>query len=286
MEKERKHQHISDVLPLALITGASSGIGAEFARQIAATKRYQLVLVARRTSRLHDLARELRNVCPETQIHVESCDLSVESERLALIRSVEELDSPIHLLVNNAGFGSLGPFSQGNWQWESAMIEVNISAVMHLCHAFLPAMLQQRRGSIINVCSTASFQALPYMATYAASKAFLLNFTLALSEEHRDSGVTFLAHCPGPTESEFHQVVGLSEKIAALPCMETATVVSQALSAHTRGKRILVNGRLNRLLSSLSCIFPRSLSLYFAARALRPYLHKTESRLDNSEQIR
>jgi hypothetical protein len=263
-----------DKLPLALITGASAGIGAEYARQIAQKGKHSLLLVARRKDRLERLAQNLTELYPTGEYHIQICDLRSEKQRQALIDRTNNLSSELALLVNNAGYGSLGPFIDADWRSEAEMIEVNIKAPMHLCHALVPSMISRGSGAVINLCSTASYQAMPFMATYGASKSFLLYFTVALAEEHKNSGIKFLAQCPGPTDSEFHLVVGLPYKIDKIPCMSAHEVVKQALAASDKGKNILINGRLNLLAASLNRLLPKTLSAKIVARALLPYLQR------------
>jgi hypothetical protein len=261
-------------LPFALVTGASGGIGAEYARQIANKEKYSLLLVARRRDRLEHLVEELREIHPKGTFLIEVCDLRSKEQRLALIDRARKLESGLELLVNNAGYGSLGPYLDSNWSWEEEMIEVNVTAPMHLCHALIPQMLGRGQGAVINLCSTAAYQAMPFMATYGATKAFLLHFTIALAAEFEESGIKFLAHCPGPTESEFHLVVGLPNKIDKIPCMSAKEVVSQALTASEKGKNICINGWFNFLAASLNRLTPKTLSARVVAKSLRPYILK------------
>src|SRR5512144_962182 len=182
----------------ALVTGASSGIGEQFARQLA-ERGYDLVLVARRADRLQKLAGEL----PVTS-HVLACDLGREAGTLP--GQVEELGVAVDLLVNNAGFGLRGPFLDSDAERDAEMVRVNCEAIVVLTRAFLPAMVERGRGGVITVASTAGMQPLPYESVYAATKAFALNFSDALHAELRDSGVRVLAVNPGPVPTEWQQV--------------------------------------------------------------------------------
>ena len=187
----------------ALITGASSGIGEQFARQLAA-RGYDLILVARRKDRLEELAEQL-----PTTAHVIACDLATEADELP--GKVEKLGVDVDLLVNNAGFGLRGRFLELDPERQAEMVRVNCEAVVTLTHAFLPAMVERGRGGVITVASTAGMQPLPYEATYGASKAFAINFTEALWMELRGTGVKTLAVNPGPVPTEWQEVAGYEE---------------------------------------------------------------------------
>lgn len=246
----------------AVVTGASSGIGVEFARGLAQRGKYNLVLVARRGDRLEALKTELEaslsRFQPEHRPTV-SCivsDLSSESGRDFLSKELEFQDSEIEVFINNAGFGSYGEFVKHDVRRELEMVRLNCQAPLELCHRFLPGMLKRGRGQIINVCSTAAFLPIPYMATYAATKAFLLEYSLALAAEVRSRGVNVLAHCPGPTESEFHIAAGLKDKLKHLPTSTAREVAEEALSASERGRNLLVNGISNKLLVLASRFLP------------------------------
>ena len=188
----------------ALITGASSGIGEQFARQLA-DRGYELILVARREDRLKKLADEL-----PTKAHVITCDLGADAAELPG-QVVDQLGAEVDLLVNNAGFGLRGRFAELPAERQAEIVRVNCEAVVILTRAFLPAMIERGRGGVITVASTAGMQPLPYEATYGASKAFALNFTEALHVELRGTGVKALAVNPGPVPTEWQQVAGYEE---------------------------------------------------------------------------
>lgn len=243
--------------PAILLTGASSGLGAEYARQLHRSDPRTLLLVARRTERLEALAAELGE-----RVQVFTSDLRDRQSRESLIASIRERGFRVELLINNAGYGSLGPFAASDQQWELEMIELNCKAPVHLTRALLPELLACGKGAIINVCSTAAFQPMPYMATYGSTKSFLHNFSTALAAECGPK-LQVIAHCPGPTKSEFHLVVGLAEKLAFIPSAETAPVVAAALRRLKSGRSgTVVTGRLNLFFSQLNRLFPR----WFAAR--------------------
>lgn len=221
----------------ALITGASSGIGEEFARQLA-RRGYELVLVARRKDRLEQLAEQV-----PTTAHVIECDLAFEAEELA--GRVERLGADVDLLVNNAGFGLRGHFLGLDAEREAEMVRVNCEAVVRLTHAFVPGMVERGSGGVITVASTAGMQPLPYETTYAASKAFAISFMEALSMELRGTGVRALVVNPGPVKTEWQAVAGYDENTRTIPGMISAEqCVADALRAYDRGKRSMIPGRL------------------------------------------
>ena len=260
----------------ALITGASSGIGEAYALAVAEKGNYNLLLVARRSERLRGLRSKIEQKwekLPWEQrpgVREFSTDLSSNSARLSLLEQLEEEHLEVDMLVNNAGFGSLVRFSESEAQRELSMLEVNCAAPLHFCHYFLPLMQSRAHGIIINVCSTAAYQPMPYMATYAATKAFLLHFTVALASEARESGVTVLAHCPGPTQSEFHLTLGLTKKVDILPAATAQQVVAEALLAAQKRQTICINGLTNRCLAGAT----RFLSKKFSARLVKSTLEK------------
>ena len=248
----------------ALITGASSGIGEEFARQLAG-RGYELVLVARREDRLLKLAEGL-----PTTAHVVACDLA--SEAPDLHGKVEGLGVQVDLLINNAGFGLRGRFSDLPAERQAEMVRVNCEAVVTLTSAFLPRMLDRDRGGVITVASTAGMQPLPYEAVYGASKAFALNFTEALHAELRSTSVRVLSVNPGPVPTEWQQVAGY-EAVGGqmMPgAIEADQVVSEALAAYDRGKRSLVPGRFFRNFMRVNAPAPRSVKLAVSERMYRP----------------
>lgn len=188
----------------ALITGASSGFGSEFARQLAPDAR-ALVLVARRESRLQELKRELETRHPGLRVRVHAADLARPEEVGALVRRLGEWDLHVNFLVNNAGIGDHGPFSTGDWDKIQAMLDLNVVALTRLTHALLPMLRAGGRGAILNVSSIAGLLPLPHMSVYAATKAYVNSFSDGLRMELRRSGVTVTALLPGPSETEFLQ---------------------------------------------------------------------------------
>jgi uncharacterized protein len=249
-------------VPTALVTGASSGIGEQFARQLA-ERGYELVLVARRAERLEKLAGELA-----TQTHVVSCDLG--SEASSLPAKVRGLGVEIDLLVNNAGFGTHGRFWEVDEGRDAEMVRVNCEAVVILTRAFLPAMIERRSGGVIVVASTAGMQPLPYEATYSASKAFALNFTDALHTELRGTGVKALSVNPGPVPTEWQAVADFEEGPDRLPgVIEADQVVSEALAAYEKGRRSMIPGATFRWFMRFSSLGPRAVQLRVAERMYR-----------------
>jgi uncharacterized protein len=251
----------------ALITGASSGIGAAFARTLAAQGTH-LILVARSEDRLRDLANAL--VSQHTiRADVLAADLSRPEAGQELFAATQHLALPVDILINNAGFGTYGPFDSLDAEREQQEIMLNVTAVVGLTHRFLPAMLARRSGAIINVASTAAFQPVPYMAVYGASKAFVLSFSEALWAEYRSKGIRVLALCPGPTSTDFFDVVGTED--AGLGSKETPEkVVQVALRALERGRPAVISGRQNALLANAVRFAPRGLVARMGAGMMRP----------------
>jgi uncharacterized protein len=246
----------------ALITGASSGIGEEFAKALA-ERGYDLVLVARRKERLQQLAEGLA-----TEAHAVECDLGSEVAELA--GKVSQLGVEIDLLVNNAGFGTRGHFLQIPEGRDAELVRVNCEAVVILARAFLPAMVERGRGGMITVASTAGMQPLPYEATYGASKAFAINFTEALREELRGTGVKTLAVNPGPVKTEWQSVAGYDEETRIMPGMISARqCVEDSLRAYDRGRRSVIPGRLFPWVMRASKA-PKPIKLRITERIYRP----------------
>ena len=246
----------------ALITGASAGIGEEFARQLA-RRGNDLILVARRKDRLEKLAEEV-----PTTAHVIECDLGSEAAKLP--DKVAKLGVEVDLLVNNAGFGTRGRFLELDPEREAEMVRVNCEAIVTLTHAFLPAMVERRRGGLITVASTAGMQPLPYETTYGASKAFAITFMEALSMELRGTGVRCLVVNPGPVQTEWQQVAGYDENTRIMPGMISAEeCAADALRAYDRGKRSVIPGRLFPWFMR-GTVAPKPIKLRVTERIYRP----------------
>lgn len=248
----------------ALVTGASSGLGAEFARQLAA-RGYELVLVARREERMRELAEEL-----PTQAQVVSCDLA--NDAASLPGKVEQLGAQVDLLVNNAGFGTYGRFIEIPEGRDAEMVRVNCEAVVVLTRAFLPAMTERGRGGVIVVASTAGLQPLPYETSYSASKAFAITFTEALSEELRGTGIKAMVVNPGPVPTEWQAVSGDLKGTDRIPgaTIEASQAVEESLQAFDRGKRSVIPGRRMRWFIRATKPGPRAVQLRVTERMYRP----------------
>ncbi|MCX7706442.1 MAG: SDR family oxidoreductase [Anaerolineae bacterium] len=238
---------------IALITGASSGIGAEFARQLAAAG-YDLILVARRESRLKALAATLSQ---EHNVHVQwlTADLATEAGIAAVTAYITGLPR-LDLLVNNAGFGTGGAFAEADVAEQAAMLNLHMMAPMRLSHAALPGMIARRSGGIINVASLAGFMALPGSANYCATKAYLATFSQAVAAEVRRHGVRVQALCPGFTVTEFHDRPDQGgfdrSRIPRFAWGSARAVVADSLRGLARGQIVCVPGFLNRLILLLA----------------------------------
>jgi short-subunit dehydrogenase len=245
----------------ALITGASVGIGYELAKQFARGG-YDLLLAARNEEKLSVVVDEVRALGVQAEFLV--TDLAERDAPLALHAQVKNRGVPLDVLVNNAGFGALGPFHQVDLRRQLDMIQVNVAALVELTHRFLPDMIARKAGGgILNVASTAAFQPGPHMAIYYATKAFVLSFSEAIGEELAGTGVTVTALCPGPTESEFRSRAKLeTAPVARSKVIPTATAESVARAGYQgflRGKRIVVPGLVNKLAVQSNRIGPRRL---------------------------
>ncbi len=239
---------------VALVTGASAGLGVEFARQLS-KRGHRLVLVARRKERLEELAKELGNA------RAVAIDLSKSNAVAKLMADVEENGETVDLLVNNAGFGLIGRFAELDAKRERQMIDLNVGTLTDLCRAVAPAMIRRKSGAILNVASTAAFQAGPGMGVYFATKAFVLSLSEALHEELKPHGVRVSCLCPGPTRTEFGDVAGLKGDLAKAfekLAMDAATVVRLGLDGLDRNRAIVITGKINKLGAVGTRFLPRS----------------------------
>ena len=246
----------------ALITGATAGLGAEFARQLAPVAS-RLILVGRREERLNELAASLQKSAPQVRLDPFKADLALPSERERLAAWIIREEIPLTLLVNNAGLGDLGPFDNAEWKRLSPMLEVNITALTHLTHLLLPMLRLQIPSAILNVSSVAGFFPLPEMAVYAATKAYVTSFSEALRMELAHHGVTVTALCPGPVETEFFEVASRDgESIRAMdrshPALATTpqTVIRKALRGLEKDKPGVIPNKLLALLVRSSLLLP------------------------------
>jgi short-subunit dehydrogenase len=250
----------------ALITGASSGIGAEIARELA-SRGHGVTLVARRRERLEELADELKQ---EHGIRADTavCDLSSAAARGRMITTLKRRNRNVEILVNNAGFGSGGHFQDLDPEGELAMVRTNVEAVVHLCSVFVPRMAERGRGSVLNVASLAAFQPVPRQATYGATKAFVLSFTDALSADLHGTGVTATSLCPGPVPTEFGEVAAIDENLMNIPgvSVSPADTAKAAVDGMDGGKRVVIPGPATRATAIMGRFAPRWLTLEMARR--------------------
>ncbi len=247
--------------PVALVTGASAGIGKELAERLAKNG-CDLILVARRTDELNALASRLTEA-HGANVHVITADLGDAAAPRKLFNEVVAKGLNVEILINNAGFGALGEFATADLARMISMIRLNVAALTELAGLFLPAMVKNRRGKILNVASTAAFQPGPLMAVYYATKAYVLSFSEALHEELRDTGVTVTCLCPGPTKTEFGDVADMSgtSLFSGPNVMDVGPVADAAFHGLMAGKRLVVPGFRNRLLIFAVRFAPRSVIL-------------------------
>jgi short-subunit dehydrogenase len=249
---------------IALVTGASAGIGTEFAKQLS-QRGDEVILVARRTERLTELAAQLPG-----RAHVITCDLANDAGSLAA--KVAELGLEVDVLVNNAGFGTNGRFVEIEAAREAEEVRLNCEALVILTHAFLPRMVERRSGGVITVASTAGMQPLPYEATYSATKAFARTFSDALSAELRGSGVRILCVNPGPVPTEWQEVAGYEP--GATPRVpgkiSAEQVARESLEAFERGRRTIIPGAVIRWYMRVNKPAPLAVKLRVVERMYRP----------------
>jgi len=250
-----------------LITGASSGIGEEFARRLAAEK-HDLVLVARSEKALHELSDAL---ILEHQItaHYVALDLTQDDADRRLFDETEKHGFEIDWLINNAGFGAYGDFAKLDLANEKRMIDLNIRALIALTHRYLPAMRKRKSGTIINVSSAAGFQPIPFLANYSATKAFVNSFSEAIAEENRPYNIKVLALCPGSTKTNFQKVAGMEDALQVKGQQTAEEVVETALNAVKSGRTKVVSGWSNYLVSVLVGFVPNRAITWALARGIR-----------------
>lgn len=258
-------------MKVTLITGASGGIGEAFARRLAAEK-HNLVLVARTEAKLIELCDELM-LEHEIMAHYVALDLIDFEADQRLFEETEKHGLEVDWLINNAGFGSMGDFARLELERELEMISLNISALVALTHRYLQKMRERQSGVIINVSSTASFQPIPFMAAYAATKAFVTSFSEAIGEENRPYNIQVTALCPGPTDTNFFNAA--DAQAFAMKGMQTPeAVVEAALSGVNRGKSTVVSGWKNYVGSLFGTFAPNSLVTRVIGKALRPKIEE------------
>jgi len=254
-------------MPTTLITGASSGIGEEFARQLA-SQGHDLVLVARSENALRELCDELV-LREKISANYVVLDLTEKDADEKLFAETENKGIEVDWLINNAGFGSAGDFSTLPLERELAMIDLNVRALVGITHRYLVRMRELGRGTIINVSSTASFQPIPFMATYAATKAFVTSFTEALVEENKPFGIRIMAFCPGSTKTNFFNASQIERPVTIKGQHTPEHAVSAFLKSVGAGRARFVPGVVNKVGAALGSHLPTSLSRKFMAKALR-----------------
>ncbi|WP_058868128.1 SDR family oxidoreductase [Chloracidobacterium thermophilum] len=253
-----------------LITGASVGIGEAFARRFAREKT-NLMLVARREDKLQRLAAELAKQHSIT-VDVLAKDLSLPEAAGEVFEETERLNLQVDGLINNAGFGIGGRFVETDLKRNLEMLQLNIVTLTELTHRYLPGMLARRRGVVVNVASTAAFQAVPYLGAYAATKAYVLSFSEALHEECRDQGVLVMALCPGATATEFFDTAQVAEGTARDMLRRAQTpeeVVEAAFAGIRRRSSSVVSGLANSLLSQATRFVPRDIAARIAGNIMK-----------------
>jgi short-subunit dehydrogenase len=255
-------------MSVALITGASAGIGRAFAVGLAA-RGHDLVLVARDAARLEDLATEL-TAAHGIAAEVLAADLVTDHGVTRVAERLTAVDHPVDILVNNAGFGTYGRFVELDVAREVQEVELNVVALLRLTHAALGAMEQRRAGAILNIASLAAYQPNPISATYGATKSFVHSFTHAVHEEARGTGVTVMLVCPGYTHTEFHDRAGLGESDMPEFVWQSAdTVVTAALRDLDRGRSVSIPGVLNRTAAAFSSAAPAGITRRVAGLVIK-----------------
>ncbi len=253
----------------ALVTGASSGIGADLARELA-RRGHGVTLVARREDRLKALADEIAQA-HAVRTEVIAADLADAGSRAELPNALDHRGLTADILVNNAGFTTMGPVSRADHRAETALVRTNVEAVVDLCTLFVPGMVTRRRGAVLNTASTAAFQPLPGQASYGASKAFVLSYSRALGAELRGKGVTVTTLCPGPVETGFAEAAGMtdeeaSETLPKIMWVPAADVAKAAIDGLAAGRAVVIPGTVNRTAAALAHLAPKSFLLPLMAQ--------------------
>jgi uncharacterized protein len=253
----------------AVVTGASSGLGRGLAARLA-DRGMSLVLTGRNEARLDETADQIRRAAPNVKVETVAADLTTRSGVSALLDHVG--DRPIEVLINNAGFGSYGPFAEADPDREADEVAVDVSVVITLARSFLPGMLARGSGGILNVASTIAFQPAPYQAVYGASKAFVLSFSQALWAEARAAGVAVTALCPGPTRTGFVDALGANVGHTAIyrRLADPEPVIEAGLRALDKGRAVVIPGVRNKVIAASGRFMPREWLALVSARLLRP----------------
>ena len=249
----------------ALITGASGGLGFEFAK-ILAKKKYNLVLVARNEGKLYSIKNELESKYG-IDVNVCAANLSKVDAALDVFNYTLERDIAIDVLINNAGFGDSGSFADSDWQKQYEMVQLNVIALMQLTHCFLNTMIEQGHGKILNMSSVAAFSAGPYMSIYYATKDFVRSFSEAVAEEVKGTGVTVTAFCPGPTATGFEQAASMDKGSTMFrKAAKAEDVAKGGIRAMMRGKVLSYFGGYTKCMSFMCRLVPRSVARKYASR--------------------
>ncbi len=262
-------------MKVTLITGASSGIGEEFARRLAA-EGHELVLVARSETKLHELCDELM-LEHKIIAHYVTLDLTEADADERLFEETEKHGFEVDWLINNAGFGSYGDFSQLGLGHELGMIDLNIRTLVALTHRYLEGMRERKSGTIINVSSAAGFQPIPFMATYAATKAFVTSFSEAIAEENRPYRIKVMALCPGSTKTNFHAAAKMDRLMEVKGQQTSEEVVETAMRGIKSGRTRIVSGLANYIVSLLVNIVPNAVITRVMAKGLRSKYQKQDN---------
>jgi short-subunit dehydrogenase len=253
----------------AIVTGASSGIGTELARELA-RRGHGLTLVARREDRLRDIAEQLAKE-HEIRAEVIAADLSNTESRANIATELEQRGLTVDVLVNNAGLSTTGAVHKSTPDRDIAMIRTDVEAIVHLCSLFVPGMVERGRGAVLNVASTAAFQPLPGQAGYGGAKAFVLSYSRATRAELKGTGVTMTVLCPGPVETEFAEAAGFTQEESsnALPrfmWVSAADVAKTAVKGLDKDKAVVIPGMSNRMGAAVAHLTPRRILLPILAK--------------------
>lgn len=252
---------------VALVTGASTGIGKAYSTELAA-KGSHVIVVARSKDKLETLAKDLSSKY-SIKAYALAADLSKPGAAQRLDEQIAELGLNVNILINNAGSGTHGRFEEISSERELEMINLNVGSLVDMTHQFLPYMQRQKDGIIVNVASLGSFQSIPYMATYAATKAFVLSFTEAIFAENRHLGVRILALCPGTTKTEFFDVIGTTEMPGGINGTPES-VVKAGFRGIEKGRSYIIDGTSNYWLAQSPRFLTRKLTAIVTERMTRP----------------
>lgn len=236
-----------------LITGASTGIGYELAK-VAAKDGFNLIIIARNQAKLEQVKAEIEKEFP-VKVEVIAADLSVRQSPKKIFDTVEKNQWPVEVLINNAGFANNGRFDQIDWQKEQDQIQVNVATLVEMCHLFIPKMIANKSGKILNVASIAGFLPGPFMATYYATKAFVKSFSIALNQELKDQGVSVSVLCPGPTKTEFFTRAKFNPEAPMMTAQKVAQIGWRGLF---KNKAVIVAGVFNTILVSIVAHLPQT----------------------------